>query len=47
MQSINGALFCIVGTILVTMFGNVPLNDQLAAKSATEPDTLRRGRNHP
>ena len=26
-----------MGTILVTMFGNVPLNDQLAAVSATDP----------
>ncbi len=28
-----------VGTILVTMFGNVPLNNQLAAESATVPGT--------
>ncbi len=26
---LGGALFYLVGTILVTMFGNVPLNDQL------------------
>ncbi len=34
---LGGALFYLVGTILVTMFGNVPLNDQLAAVSATDP----------
>lgn len=33
-----GALFYLVGTILVTMLANVPLNDRLAAVSATEPD---------
>ena len=33
---LGGALFYLVGTILVTMFGNVPLNDQLAAVSATD-----------
>lgn len=33
-----GALFYLVGTILVTMFGNVPLNNQLAAESATDPN---------
>ena len=32
---LGGALFYLVGTILVTMLGNVPLNDQLAAASAT------------
>jgi uncharacterized membrane protein len=35
---IGGATFYLVGTFLVTMFGNVPLNDQLAAVSATDPD---------
>ncbi len=36
---LGGALFYLAGTILVTMFGNVPLNNQLAAASATEPGT--------
>ena len=36
---LGGALFYLVGTILVTMFGNVPLNNQLAAASATDPGT--------
>lgn len=31
-----GALFYIVGTFLVTVLGNVPLNDQLAAVAATD-----------
>jgi len=34
-----GALFYLVGTILVTMLGNVPLNNQLAIVSATDPGT--------
>ena len=34
---LGGALFYLVGTILVTIFGNVPLNNQLAAESATDP----------
>ena len=34
---LGGALFYLVGTFLVTMLGNVPLNDQLAAVSATDP----------
>ena len=34
---LGGALFYLVGNILVTMFGNVPLNNQLAAVSATDP----------
>lgn len=33
-----GALFYLVGVFLVTMLGNVPLNDQLAAVSSTAPD---------
>ena len=37
---LGGALFYIVGTFLVTGLGNVPLNDQLAAVSATEPGAL-------
>ncbi len=36
---LGGALFYLVGTILVTIFGNVPLNDQLAAVSATDLGT--------
>ncbi len=32
-----GALMYFIGTFLVTMFGNVPLNDQLAASPADEP----------
>ena len=32
------ALFYLVGTILVAMFGNVPLNKRLAAVSAAGPD---------
>ncbi len=34
---LGGAIFYLVGTFLVTMLGNVPLNDQLAAVSATDP----------
>ena len=36
---LGGALFYIVGTFLVTALGNVPLNDQLAGMSATDPGT--------
>ncbi len=36
---LGGAVFYVVGTFLVTVFGNVPLNDQLAAVSATDPAT--------
>ena len=36
---LSGALSYLVGTILVTMLGNVPLNNQLAAESATDPGT--------
>ncbi len=32
-----GAMFYLVGTFLVTGLGNVPLNNQLAAVSATDP----------
>ena len=32
---LGGAIFYFAGTFLVTMFGNVPLNDQLAAVSVT------------
>ena len=34
---LGGAICYFVGTFLVTLFGNVPLNDQLAAVSATDP----------
>ncbi len=34
---LGGALFYLVGTFLVTVLANVPLNDQLAAVSATDP----------
>ena len=34
----GGSIFYFVGTFLVTMLGNVPLNNQLAAVSATDPD---------
>ncbi len=37
---LGGTLFYLVGTILVTMFGNVPLNNQLAAVSVTDPGAL-------
>ena len=33
---LGGALFYLVGTFLVTMVANVPLNDQLAAVSGTD-----------
>ncbi len=34
---LGGAILYLVGTILVTMLGNVPLNNQLAAVSTTDP----------
>ncbi len=34
---LGGAIFYVLGTFLVTALGNVPLNDQLAAVSATDP----------
>ena len=37
---LGGALFYLVGAFLVTGLGNVPLNDQLAAVSATDPAAL-------
>jgi uncharacterized membrane protein len=36
-----GAFFYLVGTILVTMLGNVPLDNQLATVSATDPGTRK------
>lgn len=35
---LSGAACYFVGTFLVTILGNVPLNDQLAAISTTDPD---------
>lgn len=35
-----GALSYLVGTFLVTGLGNVPLNNRLAAVSATDPDAV-------
>jgi len=34
---LGGAVFYVVGTFLITMLGNVPLNNKLAAVSATDP----------
>jgi uncharacterized membrane protein len=34
---LGGAIFYLAGTFLVTGLGNVPLNNQLAAVSATDP----------
>ncbi len=34
---LGGAIFYLAGTFFVTGLGNVPLNDQLAAVSATDP----------
>jgi uncharacterized membrane protein len=34
---LGGALLYLAGTFLVTAFGNVPLNNELAAISATDP----------
>ena len=36
-----GALLYFVGTFLVTAWGNVPLNEELAEVSAVEPDSVR------
>ena len=38
MLYLAGATFYSVGTFLVTVFGNIPLNDRLAAVSAAAPD---------
>lgn len=35
---LGGAVFYITGTFLVTLFCNVPLNNQLAAITATDPN---------
>lgn len=37
---LGGALFYLVGTILVTMLGNVPLNNQLASVATTDADAV-------
>lgn len=37
---LGGAMVYLVGTFLVTGLGNVPLNDQLAKVSATDPGAL-------
>lgn len=37
---IGGATFYLAGTFFVTIFGNVPMNDQLAAVSAADPDAV-------
>jgi uncharacterized membrane protein len=34
------AIFYFVGTFLVTIFGNVPLNERLAAVSAADPEAI-------
>jgi uncharacterized membrane protein len=38
---LGGAIFYFVGTFIVTVVGNVPLNDQLAAVSATDPVAVK------
>lgn len=35
----TGSLLYLAGTVLVTLFGNVPLNKQLGKVSATSPDS--------
>jgi len=37
---LGGVVFYLVGTFLVTMLGNVPLNERLAAVPATDPAAL-------
>jgi uncharacterized membrane protein len=37
---LGGAVLYFAGTFLVTIFGNVPMNDQLATLSATDPDAI-------
>ena len=38
---LGGAICYVGGTFVVTMLGNVPLNDQLAAVFATDPDAAK------
>ncbi|MGB5489619.1 MAG: anthrone oxygenase family protein [Woeseiaceae bacterium] len=37
---LGGAIFYFVGTFLVTIFGNVPLNDQLAVVAGSDPASI-------
>ena len=39
---LGGAVLYLAGTFLVTIFGNVPLNDQLAGISTTDPGAVQR-----
>lgn len=38
---LGGAVLYFAGTFLVTIFSNIPLNDQLAAVSATDSDAVK------
>ncbi len=38
---LGGAAIYLAGTLVVTILGNVPLNDQLAAISTTDPDAVK------
>ena len=38
---LGGAILYFTGTFLVTILGNIPLNDQLAAVSATDPAAVK------
>ncbi len=38
---LGGAVLYFAGTFLVTMFGNVPLNDQLASVSPSDPAAVK------
>ena len=38
---LGGTVFYFVGTFLVTLVGNVPLNNQLAAVSASDPTSVK------
>ena len=40
MLFLGGAISYLVGTFVVTIFGNVPLNDRLAAVSATDHEAI-------
>lgn len=41
MYFLGGAILYFTGTFLVTILGNIPLNDQLAAVSATDPAAVK------
>lgn len=43
---LGGAILYFVGTFLVTMLGNVPLNNQLAKASPTDPNTVKLWRHY-